>query len=223
MNLSNCMCRLWLHQIRNSNSYALAALVEGAGGVALRLPHAADTHEALAAAIYQAGDCDLLLFSGGVSAGRHDLVEGCAGGPKGAEFYFTGVRMQPGRPSSSDAFRHTVSGLRGTSSVCPAIRSLRQVTFLVFAHTLLAALGGAGAEPPALRRCHIKRRCPEKARPHALSAGHPDADVAAAHSASHRTPRSGDLAANARANCYAVLPPECERMAAGESVAILLR
>ena len=34
---------------------------------------------------------------------------------------------------------------------------------------------------------------------------------------------SGDLAANARANCYAVLPPEKERFAAGEVITILLR
>jgi molybdopterin molybdotransferase len=34
---------------------------------------------------------------------------------------------------------------------------------------------------------------------------------------------SGDLAANARANCYAVLPPEKERFAAGDVITILLR
>jgi len=37
------------------------------------------------------------------------------------------------------------------------------------------------------------------------------------------TQGSGDLAANARANCYAVLPPECEHLAADESISILLR
>ncbi|HMF63484.1 MAG TPA: hypothetical protein VK608_05295, partial [Edaphobacter sp.] len=34
---------------------------------------------------------------------------------------------------------------------------------------------------------------------------------------------SGDLAANARANCYAVLPPERKRFAAGDVITILLR
>ena len=34
---------------------------------------------------------------------------------------------------------------------------------------------------------------------------------------------SGDLAANARANCYAVLPPDRERFAAGDVITILLR
>ena len=34
---------------------------------------------------------------------------------------------------------------------------------------------------------------------------------------------SGDLAANARANCYAVLPPERERFRAGDVITVLLR
>ena len=34
---------------------------------------------------------------------------------------------------------------------------------------------------------------------------------------------SGDVAAMARANCYVVIPPDRERIAAGESVAVLMR
>jgi len=34
---------------------------------------------------------------------------------------------------------------------------------------------------------------------------------------------SGDLTANARANCYAVLPPDKERFTAGDVITILLR
>ncbi len=34
---------------------------------------------------------------------------------------------------------------------------------------------------------------------------------------------SGDLAANARANCYAVLPPEKERFGVGDVITVLLR
>jgi molybdopterin molybdotransferase len=34
---------------------------------------------------------------------------------------------------------------------------------------------------------------------------------------------SGDLAANARANCYAVLPPEVEGFAAGDVITVLIR
>ncbi len=34
---------------------------------------------------------------------------------------------------------------------------------------------------------------------------------------------SGDIAATARANCYIVIPPDRERIAAGEWVAVMLR
>ncbi len=53
----------------------LAALVTAAGGEARVLPTAADTAEALDAALLHAMDADLLLISGGVSAGKFDLVE----------------------------------------------------------------------------------------------------------------------------------------------------
>jgi molybdopterin molybdotransferase len=38
-----------------------------------------------------------------------------------------------------------------------------------------------------------------------------------------RTQGSGDLAANARANCYIVVPDDCELLAADQMVRILLR
>ncbi len=42
--------------------------------------------------------CDLLLITGGVSMGKYDLVEQVLAEME-AEFYFTGVRMQPGKPA----------------------------------------------------------------------------------------------------------------------------
>jgi len=128
------------HQIRNSNSYALAALVEESGGEALRLPHAADTRESLAAALHHARECDLLLLSGGVSAGKHDLVEDALAA-EGAEFFFTGVSMQPGRPVVFG--RIPARGQRTARYFfgLPGNPVSTQVTFLVFARTLLEALG----------------------------------------------------------------------------------
>ena len=94
-------------QIRNSNSYSLAAQVQNAGGEAVRLAIAPDERGRLRALIEQALieqalieeglACDLLLLTGGVSMGKYDLVEQVLGELK-AEFYFTGVEIQPGRP-----------------------------------------------------------------------------------------------------------------------------
>ncbi len=178
------------HQIRNSNSHALAALVEESGGDAMRLPHAADSHEALEAAIEQARDCDLLLFSGGVSAGRHDLVENALAA-EGAEFFFTGVRMQPGRP--------VVFGripARRPAAGAVLLRPARQYSLEGCHVPRLRAHASGGARR---RRCaaavfcrsNAERRCPEEIRVDAFSSGYPDAHAATAHGARHRDTRIG--------------------------------
>ena len=62
-------------QIRNSNAPMLAAMVAAAGGEPWVLPIAADTAQALDAAFARVAEADLLLITGGVSAGKFDLVE----------------------------------------------------------------------------------------------------------------------------------------------------
>jgi molybdopterin molybdotransferase len=210
------------HQIRNSNSYALAALVEETGGEAHRLPHAADSREALAAAIHETQDCDLLLLSGGVSAGKHDLVEEALAA-EGAEFFFTGVRMQPGRPVVFGRLPATKTRHAQFFFGLPGNPVSTQVTFLVFARTILAALTGAGAQSPrfaAAQLAEAVRVKPGLTRflPASLAPTLPQPTVRIIVSQG-----SGDLAANTRANCYAVLSAECEYLDAGASIAILLR
>jgi molybdopterin molybdotransferase len=84
-------------QIRNSNSYALAALVNAAGGVGERLAIARDSLGELRAQVAEGRAGDLLLLSGGVSMGKYDLVEQVLREFR-AEFFFTGAMIQPGKP-----------------------------------------------------------------------------------------------------------------------------
>ena len=84
-------------QIRNSNGPMLAAMVVAAGGEPWILPTASDNPRALDTALAQAVEADLLLMTGGVSAGQFDLVEPALA-RAGARFEFTGVRIQPGKP-----------------------------------------------------------------------------------------------------------------------------
>jgi molybdopterin molybdotransferase len=84
-------------QIRNSSSAMLAAMVSAAGGEPWILPIARDTLKSLDAALARAAAADLLLITGGVSAGKFDLVEPALA-RLGARFHFTGVRIQPGKP-----------------------------------------------------------------------------------------------------------------------------
>lgn len=85
------------HQIRNSNSWTLAAQVERAGGNPLVLPVAPDEYDATRSLIEQGLNSDLLLLSGGVSAGKYDIVEQVLS-DLGAEFFFDRVLIQPGQP-----------------------------------------------------------------------------------------------------------------------------
>jgi molybdopterin molybdotransferase len=84
-------------QIRNSNSYSLAAQIQQAGGDAVLLPIAPDEPRRLHELIDQGLESDLLLMTGGVSMGRYDLVEQVLAEMQ-AEFFFTGAKIQPGKP-----------------------------------------------------------------------------------------------------------------------------
>jgi len=209
-------------QIRNSNSYGLAALVARAGGEADRLPIAPDRRDDLERLIAEARNSDLLLLSGGVSMGKYDLVEEVLAS-MGAEFFFTGVRMQPGKPVVFG--RLPASGGRREQYFfgLPGNPVSTQVTFHCFVEPLLRAMAGAGISPPrfaqatlaedvigkpGLTRFLPARLTPGRARSMVRLVGWQG---------------SGDLAANARANCYAVLPPEKIKFMAGEVISVLLR
>lgn len=80
-----------------SNGDALAALIEGWGATARRLPLVGDNEESLALAFGLARDADLLLTAGGASVGEHDLVAPAAQ-TAGFELRFQKVAMRPGKP-----------------------------------------------------------------------------------------------------------------------------
>ena len=83
-------------QIRNSNSYSLAAQVQAAGGEPVLLPIAPDEPARLRELIADGLESDLLLLAGGVSMGKYDLVEPVLAEFQ-AEFFFTGAQIQPGK------------------------------------------------------------------------------------------------------------------------------
>ena len=87
------------YQIRNSNSYSLAAQVQRAGGAITLRPCARDTEDDVAQRAWIAAfESDLMLLTGGVSAGKYDLVEDVLA-EYDAEFHFTRVLIQPGQPA----------------------------------------------------------------------------------------------------------------------------
>jgi len=143
-------------QIRNSSSAMLAAMVAAAGGTPWILPIARDTAKSLDAALARAATAELLLITGGVSAGKFDLVEPALA-RAGARFHFTGVRMQPGKPVVfGELGRSTKPNQKGRSmqwngTKCfglPGNPVSTAVTFLLFAAPVLAALAGRNDRGP---------------------------------------------------------------------------
>lgn len=84
-------------QIRNSNGPLLAAAVTLLGGEPISLGIAADKPEAIRAAVAQGLGADVLVLSGGVSAGDLDLVP-AAFATCGVEEVFHKVKLKPGKP-----------------------------------------------------------------------------------------------------------------------------
>jgi molybdopterin molybdotransferase len=133
-------------QIRDSNGPMLAALCEARGWKPLRLANAADDESGLADLFSSAAsDVDVLLTSGGVSAGDLDLVPRVAT-REGFEILFHGVAMRPGKPVAFGRRGRTLwFGLPGN----PVSSS---VTFHLFARHALDCLEG-NAKPGARRAC----------------------------------------------------------------------
>jgi molybdopterin molybdotransferase len=211
-----------VQQIRNSNSYGLASLIARAGGEPVRLPIAPDRRPELVEIIRVARRSDLMLLSGGVSMGEYDLVEEVLQ-TLGAEFFFTGVRMQPGKPvvfgrlpATGDLPAQFFFGLPGNPVST-------QVTFHCFVEPLLQAMAGAAVRGPRFAQATLAEDATGKPGLMQVLPARLTADRLRPEVRLVRWQGSGDLAANARANCYAVLPPEKERFAAGDVITILLR
>jgi molybdopterin molybdotransferase len=220
-------------QIRNSNGTILSALAEEAGAVGIQLPTARDERTALDAAIEgalkRAEEIEksapvMLVIAGGVSVGRFDLVE-AALARRGAQFHFTGVRMQPGKPVVFGEIPLEDGWLKFFG--LPGNPVSAAVTFRLFAEPLLRAL--AGVKERATRFMPAKLAGAWKGNPGLTRFLPAVCEVGMGEELELPSVRlcewqgSGDLAAFARGNCLLMIPAEAGEIAAGEVVRILMR
>jgi molybdopterin molybdotransferase len=129
-------------QIYESNRAMLAAVVRQTGAAVDVLPVVEDDAGAHRVALERGLEADLLVTSGGVSKGPHDLVRGVLAA-LGVEEVFWGVAVKPGKPLSF--------GVRGSALVfgLPGNPVSSLVGALVFVRTALLALQGlADPLPP---------------------------------------------------------------------------
>jgi len=201
-------------QIRNSNSYSLAAQIVKAGGEPVLLPIAPDELLGLRQLIEEGLQFDLLLMTGGVSMGRYDLVEQALT-ELHAGFFFTGAKIQPGRP--------VVFGKSGSTYFfgLPGNPVSTMVTFELFARPMIEALAGRSPRQRGFLHARLKNEIAVKTGltrflPAILSGEFERTEVELV-----AWQGSGDIAAIARANCYVVILPDRERFSAGEWVAVM--
>jgi len=192
---------------------------------------APDEPRALRGLIEKGLQSDLLLMTGGVSMGRYDLVEQVLA-EMHAEFFFTGAKIQPGRPV---VFGRCGAKKCGAGTLAREADSLTyffglpgnpvstMVTFELFARPMLEAL--AGQPPRQLQFLHARLKAEIRTKigltrflPATLSGEFENSRVALVP-----WQGSGDIAATARANCYIVIPSDREHIPAGEFVAVMMR
>ncbi|HXP86831.1 MAG TPA: gephyrin-like molybdotransferase Glp [Bryobacteraceae bacterium] len=202
------------YQIRNSNAWSLTAQVARAGAEPRILPIARDNYESTRSAAEAGLQCDLLLLSGGVSAGKYDIVERVLA-DLGARFFFDRVAIQPGQPLVFGTACNTFFfGLPGN----PAST---MVTFEVFARAAVDLLSGSSDTPLPFLRARLEREVRQhpgltRFLPARLS---PDG----ASIMPERSQGSGDICALARANAFVVTTPDREVWNEGDDIRVLMK
>jgi molybdopterin molybdotransferase len=205
-------------QIRNSNGPMLVAAGARAGADATELGVARDTREELIDFVRRGLEADMFVLSGGVSAGKFDLVPGVLA-ELGVEQVLHKVALRPGKPlwfgiKKTGERKTLVFGLPGNP-----VSSL--VCFELFVRPAIAALAGRGF-------CQLSAVRAQLAQAYGHAGGRA-ACLPAVLSGSGSAfsveilpwAGSADLATLARANGLIRLPTEKQRFAAGAFLEVL--
>ena len=201
-------------QIRNSNAWSMAVQTARAGATPVILETARDNYESTLKQIKKGLESDLLLLSGGVSAGKYDIVEKVLA-DLGAEFYFTRVLIQPGQP--------LVFGIvQGKFFLgLPGNPASTMVTLEIFARAAIELLCGISESTLPLLQCELARDFRQKTGLTRFLPAFVSADGSTVEPLSWVG--SGDVVAMTRANAYLVSDPEREHWSAGDLIRVILK
>jgi molybdenum cofactor synthesis domain-containing protein len=196
-------------QIHDVNRTTLCAIVETHGGEALPIAVAADTLDALNAALAQALACDAIVFSGGSSVGDRDLLIDLLQGR--GDVIFHGVATRPGKPT---AFGHIdgrpVFGMPGNPTSCLTNAYVMLVPFL-------RTLAHLPVHRPLVVRAPLARRvssAPDRTQFYTVRLVDGRAEPA--------FKASGDITSMAHADGYVEIAAEVTALEAGTPVDVVL-
>ncbi|WP_446741675.1 molybdopterin molybdotransferase MoeA [Silvibacterium acidisoli] len=206
------------HQIRNSNSYSMAALVLQHGGEPVIFPVVRDSLESTMHVIrcVLESDIDLLLLSGGVSMGKYDFVEEALA-EFGAEFFFTGARIQPGKPVVFGRIPGAMYFFGLPGNPLSAI-----TTFTLFAAPLLAGLAGRRETGPQFLEARLGKAIQPKKDLTRFMLAFIESSANGATVRTISNQGSGDLAAISRANALTLIPEGESPWPEGTTVSVLM-
>lgn len=203
-------------QIRNSNSYTLAAYAARAGATVYMLGTVEDTPEATCGALIRAADNrDVVITSGGVSMGDYDLVK-AALKAIGAEIYFDRVIIRPGKP--------IVFAKRGETFFfgLPGNPVSTSVTFNVFVRPAIRKMQGDRSPTLKTVRARLSRSLKDPSSRRSYLPAHVFIENGDAMAEPLKWGGSSDLVAFMRANALLIAREEVHEIAEGELVDVML-
>lgn len=138
-------------QIRDINSYSLAAMVDNAGARPIRFGLVPDDQERLREAVAEAREkADVVLISGGSSVGTRDVTLDVIESFKNARILAHGVSIRPGKP--------VIASVVGDKFLfgMPGNPVSVMIVFDIFVTPLLHALSGLQSPPWSSREIEAK-------------------------------------------------------------------
>ena len=209
-------------QIRNSNGPMICALANRSGACSLDLGIGRDESESLRALIQRGLEHDVLVLSGGVSAGVLDLVPGMLH-DMGVKKIFHKVTLNPGKPLWFGVFPGE-RGLYRLTFGLPGNPVSSLVCFELFVRPALMHLAGHAAQ--GLCTCRATMSCDHIQRGDRVTffPAVQHASIQSTHPTVAPLPWRGssDLATLLAANCLIVFPPGSHSYSAGDEVDVLM-
>ncbi len=202
------------NQVRNSNAWTLAVQVKKSGGDPRIFPIVRDDPGELRARIAEALKLDLILFTGGVSAGKYDLVESVLE-EMGAEFYITRVAIRPGQPY--------VFGRLKERFFCghPGNPGSTMVTYEIFSRAAVELLSGVPVPCLPMLKGRLTRTLDEKPGFTRFLPAKLESDGVSVTPMAWKG--SSDVATMARCDCFMVVEAERGSYEAGDWISVLLK
>jgi molybdopterin molybdotransferase len=200
-------------QIRNSNSYTLAAMVLRHGGTPLVLGVAKDRVDHIRDKLRQAASVDFLVTSGGVSLGDYDMVKDVLQSEGRIDLWQ--VRIKPGKPMAYGSIAGVpLLGLPGNPVAA-------FVGFQEFGRPVIRRMLGLPEQLAHVLRARLSREHENRGNRRHFVRGIAERDASGLVVAPVGTQGSGVLTSLTRANCLFVIPEDWNHAPAGALVDVI--